>query len=182
MRKFLITFLFAVAIFPSSVFAIGNYDGFGDKITLSSKKHHYEVGDEIKLTIDFHYKGGYKMRIFKDLAKSASLHALVWQGAEYSQYLNYPGKEFLLQTRKSGVYMQEPFDEFHSNKPQTVRRHITGRVKRKGDKIIVTFDGFGSFFLNESKMLSISMTFMPVQPHELNSLEDRTNYLSIRFG
>src|SRR3989338_9565519 len=167
------TFLACLLVFVSLAPAIpasSEYDRF-PKITLSGDKQHYRIGDEIKFAIDFHYDGGHKMRIFKDLAKSGYLTVGEWRGQEFVRYLNQPTHELLFKSRKDELWKNEPFDEFDSNASQMIRREITGRVKQEGAKIMVEFDGFGSFELAEPKTLRVSMFFLPVKPHPLSSLE-----------
>jgi hypothetical protein len=152
------------------------------KITLTSETSHYQPGDEIKLFVVFHYEGGHPMRVFKDFAKSAQLNIGDWQGQEYFPYLHHPKQEEFHASRKTGIYQKEAFDEWNSAAPELITRTITGRVQERGGKIHVQLDGYGEFELTEAKTLDVYLFLLPIYPHELDSLDDSTNHLSLRFG
>ena len=156
------------------------YDRPFGPIVLSADKQHYQVGDEIKLKVAFDYVG--KIRIFKDFSKNAQLIIGEWQGQNYIGYLSFPDRKRFFQSRESGIYAQDPIEDIYSNKPQEVIRYITGRVKQQDSKIVVEFDGFNNFILDGPKTLDVYLFFLPIKPGPLDSFEDLTNHISLKFG
>ncbi|GEM_PF-6214952 len=160
---------------------VSGFDGFPAKIELKSDKSVYHAGEDIRLTITFFYGSGYKMRLYRDLSKSASLTIGNWAGGRYTGVFCNPTLKELNESRMAQRYVNDPMEEIQSPSSQVFTREISGSVRMEGEKIKVRFENFGSFELGKPEELSLMLHFWPVNPDPIDSLEATTNTIKIFF-